>query len=464
VTSTSIGRAFTHLADRSPDAVAVRCGDDVLTRCELDLASNRVAHAWADRVGHDDLVTIALPNGVDFVLACVATWKLGATPQPLSPRLGAGERAAILDLARPALVVDGALEWSDDYSPLPDLAASSWKAPTSSGSTGRPRIVRAAAPATVAPDGQVAPFVPRSAVQLVAGPLFHAAPFVYAMRGLMTGHELVVLPQFDAAEALRAVEAHRVTWTMLVPTMMHRIWRLGGDVRAATDVSSLESVLHLGARCAPWLKWAWIDWLGPQRVVEVYAGTESQGLAMITGDEWLAHPGSVGRGISGSQFRVVRTDGTVADPGEPGEIVLRREGAARYSYVGAEPVVRDGWHTLGDSGRMHADGYLYVEDRLDDVIVTGGVKVQPADVEAVLVQHPTVRSAVVVPQPDNELGQVVHAVVDVAGAAVTESQLAAWTREHLDPEKRPRTWRLVREPLRADTGKVRRRDHRPRVT
>lgn len=461
-----IGRAFAHLAAESPDAVAVRCGDDVLTRRELDLRSNRVAHAWSDRVGQDDLVTIGLPNGVDFVLACVAVWKLGATPQPLSPRIGAGERAAILELARPALVVDGPLDLADDASPLPARVASSWKAPTSSGSTGRPKIVRAAAPATVDPDGPVAPFVPRHAVQMVAGPLFHAAPFVYAMRGLMTGHELVLLrppqaggaPGFDAAEALRTIQTHRVTWTMLVPTMMHRIWRL--DDRETYDVSSLESVLHMGARCAPWLKRSWIDWLGPERVVEVYAGTESQGLAMITGAQWLEHPGSVGRGISGSQFRVVRPDGSPCAPGEVGEIVMRRDGPATYSYVGAEPRVRDGWHTLGDAGRLDADGFLYVEDRLDDVIVTGGAKVQPADVEAVLEEHPAVRSSVAVAREDDDLGHRVHAVVDVAEAEVTEGELLAWTRERLDPEKVPRSWSLVRRPLRDDTGKVRRSAHR----
>jgi bile acid-coenzyme A ligase len=456
----SIGRAFAHLSAEAPDAVAVRCGDDVLSRRELDLASNRVAHAWAGRVAHDDLVTIVLPNGLDFVVACAAAWKLGATPQPLSPRIGAGERAAILELARPALVVDGPPEASDDDSPVPDLVASSWKAPTSSGSTGRPKIVRAAAPATVDPEGTVAPFVPRRAVQLVAGPLFHAAPFVYAMRGLMTGHELVVLPRFDAEGALRAIERHGVTWTMLVPTMMHRIWRLGTSVRDAHDVSSIESVLHMGARCAPWLKRAWIEWLGPERVVEVYAGTESQGLTMITGGEWLERPGSVGRAVSGSEFRVLRSDGSVASPGESGEVVMRRDGPPTYSYVGAEAVVRDGWHTLGDGGRMDADGYLWLDDRLDDVIVTGGVKVQPADVEAVLEEHPHVRSSVVVPRDDDAMGQVVHAVVDVAVAEVSTDELDVWARARLDPEKVPRTWRLTRDPVRDDTGKVRRRSFR----
>ncbi|KAA1372465.1 AMP-binding protein [Aeromicrobium fastidiosum] len=460
----SIGRALTHLADAAPDAVAVRCGDAILKRRELDRVADGVARAWAERVGHDDLVTIALPNGIDFVVACVATWKLGATPQPLSPRIGPGERAAVLDLARPALVVDaelvraGGLVPSDDDTPLPDLVASSWKAPTTSGSTGRPKIVRSTTPATVDPTAAIAPFVPRHAVQLVAGPMFHAAPFVYAMRGLMTGHELVMLPRFDAAAALQAIERHRVTWTMLVPTMMQRIWRLEG--REAHDVSSLESVLHLGARCAPWLKRSWIEWLGPDRVVEVYAGTESQGIAMITGNEWLAHPGSVGGAVSGSEFRIVRLDGTVAAPDERGEIVMRRQAGPTYQYVGAEPHVRDGWHTLGDAGWMDSDGYLFVADRLDDVIVTGGATVQPADVEAVLDEHPAVRSSVVVPRPHGDLGQAVHAVVDVAAGEVTVAELAAWTRARLDPEKVPRSWQLVRDELRDDTGKVRRRDHR----
>jgi bile acid-coenzyme A ligase len=463
VSSVPIGRAFGLLADAAPEAVAVRCGDAVLTRRELDIESNRVAHAWAGRVGHDDLVTIALPNGLDFVLACVATWKLGATPQPLSPRIGAVEQGTILDLVRPALVVDerfarGGLGRSADDSPLPDLVASSWKAPTSSGSTGRPKVVRAAAPATVDLDRPVAPFVPRRAVQLVAGPLFHAAPFAYAMRGLMTGHELVVMPSFDAAEALRTIEKHRVTWTVLVPAMMHRIWRLPG--REAHGVASLQSVLHLGARCAPWLKRAWLEWLGPERVVEVYAGTESQGLAMITGPEWLERPGSVGRGVSGSEFRIVRPDGSRAAAGEVGEIVMRRAGPPTSSYLGERPTVRDGWHSLGDAGWMDADGYLYVADRLDDVIVTGGVNVHPADVEAAIEAHPDVRSSVVVPRDDDERGEVVHAVVDVDAADVTEADLLRWVRVRLDPEKVPRSWQLVRVELRDDTGKARRRAHR----
>lgn len=458
MTAVPIGRALAILADDDPSALAVRDGHDVWTRRRLEEDTNRLARAWAGTVGQDDLVTVALPNGVDVVRACVAVWKLGATPQPLSPRLGAGERRAVLDLGRPAFVVDGPIgEVAGDGRPLPDAVASSWKAPTSSGSTGRPKIVRASAPSTVDLDAPVAPFVPRRATQLVAGPLFHAAPFVYAMRGLMTGHALVLMPRFDPLAWLEQVETHRATWSVLVPTMMHRIHRLGPDLLAAADVSSLEQVLHLGARCPAWLKRAWIDWLGPERVVEVYAGTESQGVAMITGDEWLARPGSVGRGCGGSRFRVVHPDGTDCDPGETGEVLMRRDHPT-YSYVGAEPDVRDGWHTLGDLGRLDADGYLYVGDRIDDVITSGGVAIHPADVEAVVEEHPDVRGCVVVPAPDDDLGEAVHAVVETD--ADVES-VQAWVRGRLDPEKRPRSWQRVSGPLRSDTGKVRRRDWRP---
>ncbi|MGI4894645.1 MAG: AMP-binding enzyme, partial [Janthinobacterium lividum] len=249
---------------------------------------------------------------------------------------------------------------------------------------------------------------------------------------------------------------------MLVPTTMGRIWR--HPDRESGDVSSLESILHLGARCAPWLKRAWIDWLGPDRVQELYAGTESQGLATISGREWLTHPGSVGRAVPGSRFRVVRNDDNGLDdglhdcaPAEVGEVLMRRD-EATYSYVGAVADVRDGWHTLGDNGWLDIEGYLYIADRIDDVVVSGGVNVVPADVEAVLEEHPAVRCAVVVGRPDDDLGQRVHAVVQREDIApdVGVDELDGWCRTRLDPEKRPRSWEFVDEPLRDDTGKVRR--------
>lgn len=435
MTSVPIGEAFAELARREPGRVSVRCGDETLTRAELDDRAARLAGRWVeDGLEVDDVVAVCRPNGLDLVVACVAAWKAGAVPLTIASDLPAHERQAVLDAAAPAVVVDHPEAAQRSGPPLRESrTASSWKLSTSSGTTGTPKLIPAAAAATVDPDGLVAPFVPRDAVQIVSGPLTHAAPFTYAMRGLMTGHELVLLPRFDAGEWLAAVERHRATWAMLVPTTMQRIWR--HEDRSGTDVSSLASILHIGARCAPDLKRSWIDWLGPERVVEVYAGTESQGLTMIDGQEWLDHPGSVGRPCAGSRFRVV-----------DGELQMQRDGG------------RPGWHSLGDAGRIDDDGYVYVLDRLDDVIVSGGVNIHPADVEAVLDSHPLVRSSVVVPRPDEDLGQRVHAVVETDDA--DEAELRAWTQERLSPELRPRSFQLVTEPLRATTGKSRRRDWR----
>ncbi|WP_229052161.1 AMP-binding protein [Aeromicrobium sp. Leaf350] len=445
MTSLPIGRAFTVLAEREPDRPAVTAGGCVVTRARLESLGNRLARTWAaDGVGRDDLVTISLSNGLDLVLACVAAWKLGAIPQPLSPRLPAAERLRLLATIDPRLVVDGPVEIrTKDDAPLPDAVASSWKAPTSSGSTGVPKLLLDPNPSSVDVDRPVAPFVPRDVVQLVAGPLFHAAPFTYAMRGLMTGHELVLMERFDAGAALAAIERHRVGWTMLVPTTMARIWR--HPARASTDVSSLHSVMHMAARCPEPLKRDWIDWLGAERVVEVYAGTEAQGLTMIRGDEWLVHPGSVGRPMAGSRFRAVRPDGSDCAPGEVGELRMQRDGG------------RPGWHGLGDAGWVDADGYVFVADRLDDAITVGGVTVHPADVEAVVDSHPGVRSSVAVGRPDPELGEVVHVLAE---SDVDPGLLLAWVRERVDPEKRPRTLETTREPLRDDTGKTRRARHR----
>jgi len=310
----------------------------------------------------------------------------------------------------------------------------------------------------VDPEVQAVPYMPRDAVQLVPGPLYHNGPFIYSMRGLLSGHSLVVMERFDAEGALRLVERHRVTWMLLVPTMMQRIWRLPEDVRTSYDVSSVERVLHLGAPCPEWLKRAWIDWLGPDRVLELYAGTESQGVTVIEGREWLERPGSVGRPALGSAFRILDEQGRDVPPGTVGEVfMMPAEGpGSTYSYRGAEPRSVDGWESLGDLGWLDDDGYLYLADRSADLILSGGANVYPAEVEAVLDEHPDVRSSAVIGLPDDDLGERVHAVVDVSDAAVQPDDLLAFVAERLVRYKVPRTVELVREPVRDDAGKVRR--------
>ncbi|MBD8585401.1 AMP-binding protein [Frigoribacterium sp. CFBP 8766] len=486
----SISRIVTGLAEADPDRVVARDDAGTLTASQLDRASSVLARAYLDLgVGHDSLVTVALPNTVEMIVVCAAIWRCGATPQPISLGLDAAERAELEALVRPALVVGvpsagagggagraagaggaGGVPWvpagwvpppvAGDAPPLPDAWASSWKAPTSSGSTGRPKVVLAAAPALLDPSAAVASFLPRDQVQLVAGPLTHSATFTYAFRGLLTGHELVLLPRFDERRMLRAIASHRVTWALVVPTMMHRLLRLPDEERAAADLSSLQTVLHLGAPCPPDLKRRFMAWVGAERVVEVYAGSESNGVLTIRGDEWLEHPGSVGRPGGGTSVAVRTADGDDLPEGTVGQVWLRRAGGPTYRYLGGRSArTDDGWDTLGDLGRLDPDGYLHLVDRVDDVVLRGGVNVHPTEVERVLEAHPAVRGAVAFGVADDDLGQRIEAVVDVAGAAagVTAEELLAWARQRLDPERRPAALWLVDEPVRDDAGKTSRR-------
>jgi bile acid-coenzyme A ligase len=470
VTRRSIARSIERLALIAPDRVAVIADEGTLTTTQLHRQSNSLARDFKARgVQRNDLVSVVLPNGLDFVVACAAIWKLGATPQPLSAKLPLADQRAIVTLAESSLVV-GAEPGTfgetacipvghcpqGDVGDLDDAWGDSWKAPTSSGSTGRPKIIRAAAPALLDPTQPVAAFIPLEARQLVSGPMAHSATFTYAFRGLMTGHTLVILPRFDERRVLDAIREYSIDWLLLVPTMMHRIRRLPADVRDAADVSSVRTMIHLGAPCADDLKRFYLDWFGPERVIEVYAGTESSGITMIRGDEWLGHPGSVGRPTGGSQYRVERSDGSLCGAGEVGEIWMTRGAGATYTYLGAPDRRVDGWDTLGDLGYLDADGYLFVLDRKDDLIITGGVNVYPAEVERALEAHPLVRSAVVYGVADSDLGQRVEAHVDVDHSDIDAEELIAWVRLHLDPEKRPRSIHLVHTPVRNDAGKTHR--------
>jgi bile acid-coenzyme A ligase len=465
----SIGAAVRWLAEQDPERVLVTHEGRSLTRRELDLRTNRLGRAYEQLgVKQDDFVTIALPNGIEFYEACVAVWKLGATPQPISAKLPQVERNAIIELARPVLVVGvapdeaaGAPSVPEGFAPdpslsdapLPDRIAKSWKAPTSGGSTGRPKLIVAAQAGVTDPDRTRMQFV-----QLVPGPLYHNAPFAFSMQGLFAGGQLVVMSRFEAEEALQLIERHRVQYVVMVPTMMHRIWRLGESVRGRYDLSSLQRILHLGAPCPVWLKQAFIDWLGPERIHELYAGTEAQGVTIITGTEWLQHKGSVGKAQVGSQVKILDEHGNELPPRQIGEVFLRpKDGpGSTYKYIGAEAKSRDGWETLGDLGYLDEDGYLYLADRQTDMILCGGANIYPAEVESAIDTHPAVRSSAVIGLPDDDLGNTVHAIVDIAEAEIDAETLRAHLGEQLARYKVPRTFEFVRAPLRDDAGKVRR--------
>ena len=405
-----------------------------------------------------------------FYEAAIAAWKLGATPQPISARLPLRERQEIVDLADPKLIVgaesgafgereviEPGFEPAADISdaPLPSRTARHWKAPTSGGSTGRPKLIVSALP------GESDPQAPRFYMEadrahLVTGPLYHNGPFVFSMFALFAGNHVVIMPRFDALRTLECIEQYHIDYMMMVPTMMHRIWRLDEAVRRGFDLSSLRVLLHLAAPCPTWLKEAWIDWLGPERIHELYAGTEQQCITWITGTEWLAHRGSVGRPVAG-RLKILNETGDEAPPGEVGEVYMMPDDGpgATYHYVGAEAKSIEGWETLGDLGWVDEEGYLYLADRQSDMILRGGANIYPAEVEAAIEAHPQVRSCAVIGLPDEEMGARIHAIVD-AYEAIGDDELFAHLAERLVRYKIPESFEYVEEPLRGDDGKVRR--------
>lgn len=470
----SLGAKLKQLAELKPDAPAVSCGDVTLTYEQFHRLSNRVARGLAAKgVKFGDLVTLGLPNSTDFAVACWGIWKLGATPQPVSFRLPKGELEAIMELAntplviaqfdhqidRPLLSVPDLLALSDDDSDLPDATAPVSKAPTSGGSTGRPKLILAGQKgetAKVTPEVGGWRLTPDS-IAILPAPLYHNAGFGMMMSAFSVGAHMVLLPRFDAENTLATIEKHKASWVYLVPTMMNRIWHLPEEVRNRYDLSSLQALWHLAAPCPAWLKEAFIHWVGPETVLELYAGTEAQAVTTITGAEWLEHRGSVGK-VTVGEMIAVGEDGSFLPPGEVGEIYMRRpEGApASYKYIGATAkTLEGGWESLGDIGWFDEDGYLYLADRRTDMILVGGSNVYPAEIEAALEEHPEVQSCAVIGLPDDDLGSSIHAIVQTKSSR-DEASLRAHLAGKLVTYKQPRSYEFVDEPLRDDAGKVRR--------
>ena len=454
-------RLADHVAS-DPDHPALTYEQHTVTRAELETLANRTARTLASKgVGQDDLVTIALPNGVAFVATTIACWKLGAVPQPVSARLPARELDAIIELAEPRVVVDAELDVDGfDDAPLPEAVSNPYKAMTSGGSTGRPKLILANQPSLIDPDAAPLLGMQLNGTHVMPGPLYHNGPFIWTMTALLAGNHVALGGKFDAERTLQLVDRYHPDSMYVVPTMMARISKLPPEVRDRYDVSSLKTVWHLAAPCPPWLKEEWINWLGAETIWELYGGTEAQAATIITGVEWLQHRGSVGR-VNVAQFQVLRPDGSIADPGEVGEVFMRPsddENVRTYRYVGAEARrIEGGWESLGDMGAVDADGYLYLSDRQTDMILAGGANIYSAEIEAALDEHARVRSCAVIGLPDDDLGNVVHAIVQTDdGSPIDLDELRAHLAERLVRYKIPRTFEFTTEPLRDDAGKLRR--------
>lgn len=466
----SIPAALRGFAAEAPDAPAITDTCGTLSRRQVIEWADVVAHELVARgVAVGDLVSIGLPSDASFLIASIATWIVGATPQPVPANMPRAELDAVLELAKPAVAIgfDGGELAASMLSlpepsasapaPLPDVMSPNLKAPMSGGSTGRPKLIVATNPAEV--DGLVllgaAMRIQPGDTSLITAPMHHNGPFLTSTATLGTGGHVVLPGRFDAETTLQLIERHRAGWVYLVPTMMSRISKLPDDVRLRYDLASLHTVMHMAAPCPPYLKQAWIDWLGPERIMELYAGTEAQAATFINGVEWLEHRGSVGKPLIG-RMQICDADGNPLPPGEVGEVWLRSDAGPTYKYIGAEARAReDGWESLGDLGWMDEDGYLYLADRLTDMVLVGGSNVYPAEVEAALDEHPAVMSSCVIGLPDDDLGNRLHALVQLSDE-VSDADLATWCGERLTKYKVPKTFERVDEPLRDDAAKVRR--------
>ena len=470
----SFNEQLRRLAAADAERAAVTCGGVSLTRQELvERIDDLAVDLRARGVGDGQMVTIALPNSVDWFVAFAACWRIGATPQPVSARLPLRELEAIIELADP-LVVMGVAEGTvpgrvclpigyvaprrdSTVAVHPDVVPASWKAPTSGGSTGRPKLIVSGDPALIDPEVPSALLLGADGCLVNPGPLYHNGPLIWSWQALLHGNHVVVLERFEPEATLAAMAQHRATAVYMVPTMMKRIWRLPDDVRTSYDLSSLRVLWHLAEPCPDWLKQVWIDWLGPERIFELYGGTEGQTATVITGVEWLAHRGSVGRPADGTVC-IMDAEGAPLPAGEMGEVWLRSvRDTPTYRYVGAQARQRDGgWESLGDMGYVDADGYLYLGDRSADMILCGGANIYPAEVEAAIQEHPAVHSVAVIGLPDDDKGNTIHAIIEADPAVVSEADLRTFVGERLVTYKVPRTWEFVAEPLRDDAGKVRR--------
>jgi bile acid-coenzyme A ligase len=469
----SLSRVAALWAKEKPQAPAVSDGRCLLSWAELESLSNRLARDYAQHgVVQGDFVSIGLPNGVEFITAVFAIWKLGAIPQPLSPGLTVTERGDFLELVKPRLFLGGSPPgWSDrslpvghipdpalDTAPMPEKTSPSMRALPSGGSTGKPKLIVSLRPATFDLDDRTPGFAWHGTT-LIPGPLYHQGPFMWGLLSMMRGGHLVVMPRFDAEETLHLIDRHRVDSTCLVPTMMQRMWMLPTATKKACDVSSMRNLWHLGAPCGSVLKRAFLEWFGPGNVWELYGATEGLGMTIIRGDEWLAHPGSVGRPATGCQMRIIDDAGVDVPVGQDGEIFIRPTTGAgsTYRYVGGTARgTADGWESLGDIGHLDADGYLYIVDRRTDMILCGGANIYPAEIEMTLEAHPGVRSAAVIGLPHEDLGNRIHAIVDAPDGSVAVEALREYVQQRLSRAKWPHTYEMTTTMLRNDAGKLQR--------
>ena len=346
----------------------------------------------------------------------------------------------------------------------------------SSGTTGRPKGLKfaSATGSPIQPNPGALLFekfygLDKDAIYLSPAPLYHSAPMGMTAGIQAVGGTAIVLPKFDAETFLEAIERFGVTATMVVPTMFVKLLELPEEVRSRYDLSSLKTVIHAAAPCPIPIKQAMIEWLGPI-IEEFYSGSEGVGHVTINSHEWLEHVGSVGRAVVG-HIRICDDDGNELPQGEIGTIFF--SGTKPVSYhndpaktASARNPLHPDWSTMGDVGRLDEEGYLYLSDRKDFMIISGGVNIYPQEIENLLITHPAVADVAVFGVPNATFGEEVKAVVQpkdwLAAGETLAAQLQQFCRDNLADIKCPRSVDFERELPRAETGKLYKKELRAR--
>ncbi len=505
------------------EQIGVRCGERFTTYPELfghALRATRGLHELG--IGERDRVALLLRNSIEFLEASIATVPLGASAVPINWHWRGDEIAHVLaDSGAKALVVHGdlwpaiassvpggiarvvveparpggaggTLAGSGEHSSNGALAAaaqlpagaSAWteflaanepweqapegtRAPVSmiytSGTTGRPKgVVRQ--PATDAQReatqellGEVFKLAPGERT-VIPAPMYHTAPNVYALSSAIRGMDMTIMPRFDAEQFLQIVERHRVTIVQMVPTMFVRLLALDERIRSRYDLSSLRSVVHAAAPCPPEVKRAMIDWLGPI-VDEYYGGTETGPVVFCDSEEWLAHPGTVGRPIEQAVVKILDGAGRELPSGESGEVYMWLDTWPDFTYENDDAkrrsIERDGLVSCGDIGYLDEDGYLHLNDRRSDMVISGGVNIYPAEIEACLLSLEGVRDCAVFGIPDDEFGEALAAHVERdAGSQLSAEDVRDHVRSKLAAYKTPRVVEFDEQLPREDSGKI----------
>jgi long-chain acyl-CoA synthetase len=489
-------------ADRTPDAPAIIMGatGETVTYAELDDRSRRLAQALRDRgVAAGDHIAVVMENHRAFLEVAWAAQRSGLYYTAINSHLRTAEVQYVLDDCEAVAVVAseamaevvagldlGRVGVRVSVGDLPgferydDVLAGAEPSPPdderegremlySSGTTGRPKGVRKELPGTPFGDPSATPVllaqgleqglgVGPGAVYLCPAPLYHSAPLVYSMSVQRLGATVVVMERFDPARCLELIERHGVTHAQFVPTMFVRMLRLPPAERERHDLSSLRFAVHAAAPCPVAVKRQMLEWWGPI-VHEYYAGTEDIGSTFITADEWLTHPGSVGRPVG--ECHIVGDDGEELPPGQAGVVYFA--GGRPFEYHNdpektAAATNDRGWRTLGDIGYLDEDGYLYLTDRQAHMIISGGVNIYPQEAENALAAHPAIADVAVIGVPDTEMGEAVKAVVEPTDPAAAgpelESELLAFCRSELATYKCPRSVDFVDALPRDPNGKL----------